>query len=95
MKKIFTYFLRIVFIPLEILVLFILGLFIYVIVASGISNPDVPNITIGKRQKIAENHYVLGNNYLKKNEFGIWEMYLEGEPYERGLIYGELAKELI
>lgn len=61
---------------------------------STVNAPEVPNITIGKREKIAEDFYALGNNYLKKNEFGIWEMYIEGEPYERGLIYGELAKEL-
>lgn len=65
------------------------------IFASSISTPSVPDIQIGKRKKVGENHYVLGDNYLKKNDFGVWEMYLEGEPYERGLIYGELAKELI
>ncbi len=70
-------------------------LFCYVYFKSHISPPDVPPLTVGARKKINEHHFVLGNNYLKKNEFGIWEMYLEGEPYERGLIYGELAKELI
>jgi isopenicillin-N N-acyltransferase like protein len=48
-----------------------------------------------KRVKVAENHYVVGKNWLKKNKHGIWEMYLEGSPYERGLIYGVLAKELM
>ena len=73
----------------------ILVLFCYVYFKSQISPPDVPPLAIGARKIINEHHFVLGNNYLKKNEFGIWEMYLEGEPYERGLIYGELAKELI
>ncbi len=63
--------------------------------ASNIPAPEVPNIEIGVRKKVGKDHYVLGNNYLKKNDFGVWEMYLEGDPYERGLIYGELAKELI
>ncbi|NIJ54901.1 C45 family autoproteolytic acyltransferase/hydolase [Dyadobacter arcticus] len=48
-----------------------------------------------KRVKVAENHYAIGNCWLKKNKYGIWEMYLEGAPYERGLIYGILAKELM
>jgi predicted choloylglycine hydrolase len=48
-----------------------------------------------KRIKVAENHYTVGNCWLKKNKRGIWEMYLEGKPYERGLIYGILAKELM
>lgn len=62
---------------------------------SQIPTPEVPDIHIGSRKKVGKDHYVLGNNYLKKNDFGVWEMYIEGEPYERGLIYGELAKELI
>ncbi len=37
----------------------------------------------------------LGPNWLRKNKFGVWEMYLEGEPYKRGKIYGMLAEQLI
>lgn len=48
-----------------------------------------------KREQIALNYYKVLNCWLKKNKFGIWEMYLEGEPYQRGVIYGVLAKELI
>jgi isopenicillin-N N-acyltransferase-like protein len=48
-----------------------------------------------KRVKVAENHYTVGNCWLKKNKHGIWEMYLEGAPYERGLVYGILARELM
>lgn len=94
-RKIVKYLLRSIFIPLEILFALVIMLLIYMMFASQISTPQVPDIHIAKRKKIGENHYVLGDNYLKKNEFGIWEMYLEGSPYERGLIYGELAKELI
>lgn len=94
MKKALKYLLRLIFIPIELVFAFIFIVFIYVLFSATVSTPEVPDVTIGKREKVGENHYVLGNNYLKKNEFGIWEMYLEGEPYERGLIYGELAKEL-
>jgi len=79
----------------ELLLGFILVLLLYVIFASRIGPPAVTEIHIEKRKKISENHYVLGSNWIKKNKFGIWEMYIEGAPYERGLIYGELAKELI
>jgi len=48
-----------------------------------------------ERIEVAPNHYKVDNCWLKKNEYGIWEMYLEGEPYERGLIYGVLTKELM
>ena len=79
----------------ELLLGFILVLLLYVIFASRIGPPAVTEIHIEKRKKISENHYVLGNNWIKKNKFGIWEMYIEGAPYERGLIYGKLGKELI
>jgi isopenicillin-N N-acyltransferase-like protein len=52
-------------------------------------------VYVEKRQQIAKNNYVLDNNYLKNNEYGIWGMYIEGSPSERGLICGELTKELI
>lgn len=48
-----------------------------------------------KRIKLGPDHYKVDNCWLKKNQYGIWEMYLEGSPYERGLIYGVLAKELM
>jgi hypothetical protein len=70
-------------------------LLLYVLFKSYVTPPEVPQVSIGQRTQVAENYFVLGNNYLRKNDFGIWEMYLEGEPYERGLIYGELAQELI
>lgn len=47
------------------------------------------------RIEVGPNHYKVNNCWLKKNDFGIWEMYLEGDAYERGLIYGVLAKELM
>jgi isopenicillin-N N-acyltransferase-like protein len=48
-----------------------------------------------KRIELGRDSYKVDNCWLKKNKYGIWEMYLEGNPYERGLIYGVLAKELM
>lgn len=48
-----------------------------------------------QRVQVGKDHYKVNNCWLKKNDYGIWEMYLEGSPYERGLIYGVLAKELM
>ena len=44
---------------------------------------------------IAKDFYKIGNNWLRKNDLGVWEMYLEGNAYERGVIHGKLTKELI
>jgi hypothetical protein len=39
--------------------------------------------------------YRIGPNWLKKSSSGLWEMYLEGKPFERGVINGKLSKQLI
>lgn len=70
-------------------------LFTIILFSAQIDPPEVPNIHVAERKQVGKDHYILGSSYLKKNKFGIWEMYLEGDPYERGLIYGKLAKELV
>ena len=79
----------------ELFVGFLVVLVIYIILSSRISPPEVPTVNIAKRVQVGKDHFTLGKNWLKKNDHGIWEMYIEGAPYERGLIYGELAKELV
>jgi hypothetical protein len=99
MKKVVLRIISVVFravgVVMEGALAFFFILFIFVLANVRIAPPDVPELTIGQRKKIGPDHYVLGNNSLRKNEAGIWEMYLEGDAYERGLVYGELAKELV
>ncbi len=86
---------RLTLIAFELLLAFSFGLFLVVLCNSTISAPEINDVKHHVRKKIGLNHYTIGANYLKKNEFGVWELYVEGTPYERGLIYGELAKELV
>lgn len=95
MNKIVKYLLAGIFFPLEWALLLFVCLVMYMIPASQISVPDVQELSVGKRVRQGRNHYVLGRSSLKKNEEGIWEMYIEGDAYERGLVYGELAQDLI
>lgn len=37
----------------------------------------------------------LGDNWISRNEYGLYEMYISGSPYERGLKAGALSKQLI
>lgn len=46
-------------------------------------------------QKNSEANFQFGNNLLKKNKSGIWEMYLEGKAYERGVAFGILGEQLM
>ena len=48
-----------------------------------------------KRVEQAPDFYSIDNNWLRKNEHGLWEAYVEGKPFERGAILGNLAQELI
>ena len=48
-----------------------------------------------QRVKKAENFFVVDNNMLRKNRFGLWEMYLQGKPFDMGVANGKLTKELI
>ncbi|MFL1895810.1 C45 family autoproteolytic acyltransferase/hydrolase [Aquimarina sp. 2-A2] len=47
------------------------------------------------RTTINDSTFTLNNNSLRKNKQGIWELYLEGDPLERGLAAGSLTRELI
>lgn len=62
-----------------------------------IKKPDIESSPLEniERVRISENHYKLSNNFLQKNESGLWELYLEGSPYEIGIAGGKLTKELI
>ena len=39
--------------------------------------------------------YTIGDNWIRKNKFGLFEMYVAGKPYERGVINGKLSQPLI
>jgi len=41
------------------------------------------------------NFFTIDQNWLKRSETGLWEMYVQGNPYERGVVNGKLAKRLI
>ena len=60
---------------------------------------DIPDVSayknsIPERIKTSDSTYTLGRNNLSKNKQGLWELYVEGNPFERGLITGNLTEEL-
>ncbi len=72
-----------------------------VLVSCGVSKSlkDVPdtgsyNSDIPERIKISDSSYTLGNNFLTKNRQGHWQLYVEGDPLELGLVTGSLTQEL-
>jgi len=62
-----------------------------------ISPPKITNTEILKKEviKVSDNYYIIDRNWIRKNSHGLWEMYVEGDGFERGVIIGKLSKNLI
>jgi hypothetical protein len=45
--------------------------------------------------KYSNTTFSSGNNFLLKNKQGLWELYVEGNPLERGLAFGSLSDSLL
>jgi isopenicillin-N N-acyltransferase-like protein len=97
MKRLLNVLLKIVKYISIFLLTVIVGIVLYYNLAISIDIPENTNLEVLKqeRKKLGNDFYVLGNNWLRKNKYGIWEMYLEGEAFERGVVHGKLAKELV
>ncbi|MBA2583510.1 MAG: peptidase C45 [Bacteroidetes bacterium] len=86
--------------PLYILIGFVvlvITLFVYLLSVALVSAPipdDLSSLEL-ERKQIDTNSYVIGNNWIRKSNTGIWEMYVEGEAFERGVINGKLSSELV
>ena len=65
-KTLLKYLFRLIWIPTELFFAILFCLFTYILYSAHIEPPSVPNTSIGKREKVGPNHYVLGNNYLTK-----------------------------
>lgn len=75
---------------------------ILIVTSCGVSRSinDVPELTaynasIPERNSSSDSSYVAGKNFLTKNKHGLWELYVEGDPLERGLLTGSLTQELM
>lgn len=47
-----------------------------------------------ERKEVAPDFYTLDGSWIKKSETGLWEIYVEGNGFERGVKEGKLNKEL-
>lgn len=76
--------------------LLIVGFLIYFIIAIKIEVPKIKNDkTLNwKRETISKGFYKVNQNWLKQSESGLWELYIEGDAYDRGIANGMLTKEL-
>lgn len=82
----------------SILVILILFIFfsIYFYFAIQIDTPIVndKDVTHYTKKQISSKHFQVEKNWLKQNQFGIWELYVKGDAYERGYANGMLTNDL-
>lgn len=87
---------KIVLRTLLVFIILLVGFFIYFIIAVQIDVPEIKNDTTlnWKRETIDKEFYKVNNNWLRHHKSGLWELYVEGNGYERGIANGMLTKEL-
>jgi len=75
----------------------LLILFLYLVWVSQVDPPEVKDKSSLQltRAEVSPNFYTLKNDWFHKSNTGLYELYTEGDPYERGVINGKLTKELI
>jgi len=75
--------------------LIILAVYLYCVAIQR--PPKVADSSIEKlqRQEVSPGFYTIENNWFRKSKSGLFELYVEGKPYERGVINGKLTKELV
>ncbi|MCD6178582.1 MAG: choloylglycine hydrolase [Bacteroidales bacterium] len=56
---------------------------------------DLKQLKSSERTKLNDSTFLFKQNFLRKNSYGIWEMYLQGSPEEIGYSHGILSQELM
>ncbi len=75
----------------------IIGLIIYVRMVATIDEP-VPESLVALNDEVVEADsglFKLKNNWFKKSETGLYELYVEGDAFERGVANGRLTRDLV
>ncbi|MBK5273191.1 MAG: peptidase C45 [Bacteroidia bacterium] len=71
--------------------------FIYLVQVSKVDPPhpaDISSLQL-QRTELSPGFYTLKNSWFRKSESGLYELYVEGDAYERGVINGKLTNELV
>lgn len=92
LKKISRWLFYSIFVFTDFLFLFL----IWFIITVTLKEPKPQDTSALKleRKEIAKDFYTINNNWIKKSDSGLWEIYVEGDGFERGVIEGKLDKEL-
>jgi predicted choloylglycine hydrolase len=77
--------------------LLILAVVLYILVVSKTTPPEIADQSSlnWQRMENSPGFYTLKNSWFRKSGSGLYELYVEGKPYERGVVNGKLTKELL
>lgn len=95
--KIFRKLLKFLGLSLAATALILLLFLLYYNAVTRITPPIVEDMASLKweRESVDSVSFMVKNNWLHKSNTGLWELYLEGRPFERGAASGNLCKELL
>src|SRR6187402_2819787 len=81
----------------SLLILVVVVLMVYVRIVSRTDPPKPASLAIldATVNQIDTGLFTIGNNWFRKSESGLYELYVEGEPFERGAANGKLTRALI
>lgn len=87
------------------ILLYILGIFLFLLLlifvylyrVAQVDPPVISNRSAEKleRKEISKGFYTIGPNWFRKSNSGLYELYVEGADFERGVINGKLTTELV
>jgi isopenicillin-N N-acyltransferase-like protein len=85
---------------LYILAGFLLAILVFIIYFNIVTRINPPTELDPKemgfeREQIHQNFYRCEGSWLRLNEYGLWELYIEGDPFELGIVNGILTSELV
>jgi isopenicillin-N N-acyltransferase-like protein len=75
----------------------LLILFIYLVIVSKAYPPKPADTSSLQWQRTEQSNgfYTLKNSWFRKSKSGLYELYVEGEPFEQGVVNGKLTEELV
>lgn len=87
---------RIILKTLVVFLILLIAFTIYFAIAVHVPEPEITDRSALTRERVqySETFYKTGNNWLKKSDSGLWELYVEGDGFERGAANGHLTREL-
>ena len=79
------------------LIVLLLIVFGYLLWVSTIKPPVLrdKSALLEERRELSPGFYTLHNNWFRKSRSGLYELYVEGDPFNRGVANGKLTKELV